>query len=364
MGVRVIGVEEIGIDGIRIPEWSERIVVSEHEIDEIAESIRSSIQIEPIIVRRLDDGSHELISGYMRLNALKRLGYRTVEAKIVKCSNEEALTISLEENLKRSEMHQFDIAKKVAYMHKGLGMSVREIARRLNRDHSWVVMMLAIDSISPEAKEILAPRIKDTPTLYEISKLENPRDQVLASKIIAERGLGRREAQGLIRGIMERGSGAVDGEYQGLPQGLEAGGGEGLYDSKVVNMLTTYQGYKACSGEAAPKPQAPEEAREVRACDICGKKRLKGGVRFIAICRDGHEALHDLVEMPKKHGYRKVEKALEPIVENLDIFLSYPEDQQREIMHNLIELARMVRGLDLETIRELVEEAKKSHAKD
>jgi len=84
--MKVIEFRELDVDEVRIPEWGERIVVSEHEVDEIAESIGRGIQIEPIIVRRLDDGSHELISGYMRLNALRSLGRKTVEAKIIECS--------------------------------------------------------------------------------------------------------------------------------------------------------------------------------------------------------------------------------------------------------------------------------------
>jgi len=100
------------------------------------------------------------------------LARETVEAKIIECSDEEALTISLEENIKRSDMHPFDIAKKIEYMYRSLGLSVREIGRRLNRDESWVSMMLSIGSLCDEAKKILAPRIKDIPTLYEISRLK------------------------------------------------------------------------------------------------------------------------------------------------------------------------------------------------
>jgi len=360
--MKVIEFRELDVDEVRIPEWGERIVVSEHEVDEIAESIGRGIQIEPIIVRRLDDGSHELISGYMRLNALRSLGRKTVEAKIIECSDEEALAISLEENLKRSDMHPFDIARKVAYMHKELGMSVREIGKRLGRDASWVEMMLKIDAISPEAKEILKLKVRDIRTLYEISKLDDHKGQVLASKIIAGHGLGRREASSLVKDIMEKGSEAVEREYERFLGESGALGGEGLYESEVFDMSNTSQEYKGCSREATPGHHALEEAREVRTCDICGERRPRGDVRLIAICRDGHEALHDVIKVFRRHGFEDADGALEYVVVELETLLSYPRDQRASAAYYLSEIARMMRGLDIEMLREIVEEVRRRHA--
>jgi len=360
--MKVIEFRELDVDSIRISDWAERRVIKDHEVEDLAESIRRGIQIEPIIVRRLDDGSYELISGYMRLNALKRLGYRTVEAKIVECSDEEALTISLEENLKRSDMHPFDIARKVAYMYEALGLSVYEIGRRLNKEHSWVSMMLRLDAISPEAKNLLAQKVRDIPTLYEVSKLDKPGEQVFASEIIVRHHFNRRGASSLVKDIREKGLEAVREEYKRLLEESETEKGESLYNSRMVNMLTTSQEYKGFSRGEAHTSGQPGKTVEFRTCYVCEETRPREDIRFIALCREEHEALDALLKLCKKHECKKVEKVLEPIVENLDIFLSYPEDQQGEVIYNLIELARMVRGLDLETIRELVEEAKKSHA--
>jgi ParB/RepB/Spo0J family partition protein len=362
LGVRVIEVKEVEIRNIKVPEWGKRIVVSEHEMNEIAESIRSNIQIEPIVVRRLDDGSHELISGFMRLNALKRLGCETVEAKIIECSNEEALTISLDENLKRSNMHPFDIARKIEYMHRSLGLSVREIGRRLGRDASWVSMMLAIGSLCDEAKEILAPRIKDIPTLYEVSKLRDSKDQVLASRIIAEHGLDRKEASHLVKELMEKGSEVVKREYERFLEESKASGRRGLYDSEVFNMLNTSQEDGCRPREAAHKSQALVEAQEVRTCDICGERRSREGIKFIAICRDRHEALHDLIKAFRRHGFEDADKALEYVVVELEALLSYPKDQLSAAAYHLSEIAKMVKGLDIEMLRELVKEVKGRYA--
>jgi len=360
--MKVIEFRELDVDSIRISDWAERTVIRDHEVEDLAESIRRGIQIEPIIVRRLGEESYELISGYMRLKALERLGLKKVEAKIIECSNEEALTICIEENLKRSDMHPFDIASKVAYMYKELRMSVREIGRRLGRDASWVEMMLKIDAISPEAKNLLAQKVKDTRILYEISKLDKPEYQISASETIIKYGLGRVEIQELVRRIKKGGCRETEEKCQELLQEPKASRVEGLNSSRVFDMSNTLQEYKGFPGGEASKLQQSENIEETRICDVCEEEMPKKAVRFKAICKERHRVLHEQFKLFSEHGYKKVEKVLEPIVENLDIFLSYPEDQQGEVIYNLIELARMVRGLDIEMLRQLVEEAKKSHA--
>jgi len=359
--MEVVEVRGLEIDSIDIPEWAKRIIVFQSEIDDIAESIDSSIQIEPIIVRRLDAGRYELISGYMRIQALRKLGRRIVEAKIIECSDDEALAISLEENLKRTDMHPFDIARKIAYMNEILRLSVREIGRRLNRDASWVVMMLRINSICMEAKKLLAQRIKDYRTLYEVSKLENPEEQVLASKIIARYGLSRMEASNLVREIMENGLEAVKKKYERLREESEALAGEDLNSSKVFDMSNTSEEYKGFLQQPTPRLQASREAREARRCDICGEEKPREDVRFITVCRGKHEAFNELVKTFRKHGFEDAEEALEYVVEDLKTLLSYPRDQLLTTLHHLSEIARMTRGLDLEMLREVVEEVRKRH---
>lgn len=328
--MRVIEVKEVEIDKIRVPEWNRRTIVSDQEVNEIASSIKSNILIEPVVVRKLDDGGYELISGFMRFNALKSLGRETIEAKIIECSDEEGLTISLDENLKRSNMHPFDIAKKIEYMYRSLGLSVREIGRRLNRDESWVSMMLSIGSLCDEVKKILAPKVRDIPTLYEISRLKDPKGQELASRIIAEYDLSRTMASKLVKEIMEKGYEAVEREYNRILEESKDMGGRGLYDSEEFNMLN-----------ASNKSKALMEAQDYRTCDICGERRPKEDVKFIAICRDKHDAFHDMIKLYRKYG---------------------SENGDKRMMH-VLEIANITKGLDIEELREYAEKAKVHRAK-
>ena len=51
------------------------------EYEKIKESLRIAGQIQPILVRELDDGTFELVNGYHRWEAMKELGYKQIEVK-------------------------------------------------------------------------------------------------------------------------------------------------------------------------------------------------------------------------------------------------------------------------------------------
>ncbi len=334
------GSKIVEINEIVVPGWADRTICSENEVEELAKSIEASGLIEPIIVRELGDGRCELISDSMRLKALKRLGRRTVEAKIIRCSSEEALALSIEENLKRYSEHPFDTARKIAYMHKSLGMSIREISRRLNRDPTWVAMMLKIDSISEEAKKILAPEVKDYHILYEISGLNKPEEQEFASKFIVKYGLGRREAIDLVRDIKTRGLEAIRSEHAELLIESESGRREDLNISKVFTMVNTSEAYKDSYKLKTPEAPRPPEHEELRECSICGERIPRNSVRYRVYCKGKHDSMDELFSW--LHSFK---------AEDRDYALS-----------SLHEILIWTRGLDIHMLGEVVEEVKKRHA--
>lgn len=81
---------------------SPRIRQEEGEIDELARSIEKMGLIQPIVLSE----QYELLSGYRRLQACKKLGWETIEARVVTVGNDELKRIDLEyhENLGRKDL--------------------------------------------------------------------------------------------------------------------------------------------------------------------------------------------------------------------------------------------------------------------
>ena len=91
------GIEEI------LPNRSQpRKHFDESKIEELAASIKEKGVLEPLIVRRKDQG-YELIVGERRWRAAQKAGLKEVPVLVKEVEGREALEISLIENLQREE---------------------------------------------------------------------------------------------------------------------------------------------------------------------------------------------------------------------------------------------------------------------
>ena len=111
------------------------------DVDELARSIEEGEQLVPIIVRRRGN-RYQLISGFRRLAAMKKLGRETIQAKVLEdVSDTVAHRISLEENIKREDLTAWEkvsaalklreFGQTNAEVAAGFGVNVRTIQRYL-----------------------------------------------------------------------------------------------------------------------------------------------------------------------------------------------------------------------------------------
>lgn len=79
-------------------------------VGELAESISRLGIIEPLVVRPREDGTFDLIAGERRLTAARRLGLAKVPCIIRRCSDSEAMSVALVENLQRCDLNPIERA--------------------------------------------------------------------------------------------------------------------------------------------------------------------------------------------------------------------------------------------------------------
>jgi ParB/RepB/Spo0J family partition protein len=362
--MRVIDVRKIELEKIRVPEWAERIFVDKNELKDLANSIEAHGLIEPVVVRPTSDGCYELISGYRRLQALRELKMTEVEAKVVECTDEEAIALSIEENEKRAEENPIDVARKVAYMREKLGLSTRKIAKLLGKEESWVSMMLKINAIDEEAKKVLGPKVRDIGTLYAIARINSPEKQRIAADLLAKRNLSRKEVEDLVkeanpmpveefRAYCER---LLKGEGE-----VQGGGAEGAGGFQHVETPPD-QGQPPVQGPQTGQEQG--EAPETRECYICGEERGRKEIKFYAVCKDRHSGLHELMKDMRRYGSENVDRVLEAESHVRYLLLSYPPEQRAEMAKGIAEIAPYLKGLGAEVVKQIVEEVKRRLAQN
>ncbi len=129
---------------IKKPSFSVRTLINEEELSLLRDSISACGVLQPLLVRPLNRGKYELISGNRRLQAAILAGLRRVPCVVHNVNDCEALLYSIAENIQSQKISVFDEAKAVDRLTKQRGMSLSEAAVRLGVTQSAILSKLQI----------------------------------------------------------------------------------------------------------------------------------------------------------------------------------------------------------------------------
>ncbi len=189
---------ELDITTISANPYQARAVWDESELLELAESIKATGVIQPIIVRRVGAG-YELIAGERRLRASKLAGLKVIPALVRQASAEQMHEWSLVENIHRSDLNPIERAKAYQRYLSAFSLSQTEAAERLGEDRSVVANYLRLLDLPEEIKQMLADGRLSMGHARAILGL--PTDELrrkLANRALAGR-LSVREVERLVR---------------------------------------------------------------------------------------------------------------------------------------------------------------------
>src|SRR5436190_23792812 len=125
-------------------------------ITSLAASIADAGMVQPLIVRPLGDGRYELTAGERRWRAAREAGIQTVPAIIRDEAEAERLQTALIENMAREDLNPVDEARACTALVEDLGLSKKELARRLGRSRSAISNLVRLLDLPDEVLDLLA----------------------------------------------------------------------------------------------------------------------------------------------------------------------------------------------------------------
>ena len=154
-------------------------VVDDDRMKETVESIREYGVLVPIIVRPMDDGSYEIVSGHRRKRACEMAGVEEIPAIIRDLDDDEATIIMVDSNLQRENILPSERAK--AYQMKL--EAIRRRAGRPKKEEQENGGQFGHDFEAKKAREIIAEEAGDSPRnvqrFIRLNELTEPlRDKV------------------------------------------------------------------------------------------------------------------------------------------------------------------------------------------
>lgn len=147
-------IREIQIDLIRPSEQQPRTSFQEDKLQELAQSIRTSGIIQPLLVRRRG-GLFELVAGERRWRAAQLAGLSRVPAIVRDIPDERLLELALIENIQRQELNPIEEANAYKRLIESLNLTQDDVARRIGRDRSFITNYLRILKLPTEIQNLL-----------------------------------------------------------------------------------------------------------------------------------------------------------------------------------------------------------------
>ena len=192
------GIEEI------IPNRSQpRKHFDESKIEELAWSIKEKGILEPLIVRRMDQG-YELIVGERRWRAAQKAGLKEVPVIVKEAEGREALEISLIENIQREDLNPIEAAEAFKHLIEEFDISQEDLSKRIGKDRTTITNTLRLLRLPLEVRNQLLENRITSGHARAILSLENKEKQKELCALIIKKGLSVREAEAIAKRWSEK----------------------------------------------------------------------------------------------------------------------------------------------------------------
>ncbi len=137
-------VQALAIELIEQNRYQTRTLITEESLKELAASIAASGVMQPIVVRPLAGGRYQLIAGERRWQASKLADKKTIPAIVKQVSNEQALEMTIVENLQREDLNPMEQARAYERLGREFGLTQEQMASRTGKPRSAVANYLRL----------------------------------------------------------------------------------------------------------------------------------------------------------------------------------------------------------------------------
>ncbi len=141
---------ELNLDRVDRNPFQTRTTFDPEKLTELAQSIAASGVVQPIVVRALPAGRYQLITGERRLMASRQAGLATIPAIVRVASDEQAMEMTIVENLQRADLNPMEQARAYQRLSSDFKMTQEQMALRTGKERASVANFLRLLRL-PEA---------------------------------------------------------------------------------------------------------------------------------------------------------------------------------------------------------------------
>ena len=193
---------EIDLDLIDTNPFQTRSAMNQEQLAELAASITANGVVQPILVRPLANGRFQLIAGERRWRASSLAGRQTIPAILRQVSDEQAMEITIVENLQRADLNPMEQARAYDRLSREFHMTQEQMALRTGKDRATVANFLRLLRLPGSVQTRVETGILSFGHARTLLALQNSEDMEKAANKIAALSMSVRQTETYIQGLI------------------------------------------------------------------------------------------------------------------------------------------------------------------
>lgn len=193
---------EIPVGEIERSPYQTRTRFDETQLDELAASIAATGVVQPIVVRPLPHGHFQLIAGERRWLASQRAGKETIPAIVRQVSDEQAMEMTIVENLQRTDLNPMEQARAYERLSREFQLTQEQMAKRTGKDRTSVANSLRLLRLPAEVQEQVESGALSFGHARALLPLEDPQAIMKAAQKVVALALSVRQTESYVQRIL------------------------------------------------------------------------------------------------------------------------------------------------------------------
>src|ERR1700722_11603477 len=208
---------EIPVDQIDTNPFQTRSQVNQEELAELAASIAANGVVQPVLVRPLANGRFQLIAGERRWRASLLAGKTTVPALLRQVSDEQAMEITIVENLQRADLNPMEQARAFERLGREFHMTQEQMAQRTGKDRATVSNFLRLLKLPSNVQSRVEAGELTFGHARALLALSGAEEMEKAAQRIAGNSLSVRQTESLVHELIDPSQKAKKGPKPSAP---------------------------------------------------------------------------------------------------------------------------------------------------
>ena len=167
-------------------------------IEELADSIRQFGIIQPLLVQKKED-YYEIIAGERRWRAAQKAGLKEVPVIIKNFTSQEAVEVSLIENIQREDLNPIEEAKAYERLVREYGLSQEAVAGRVSKSRSAVTNSMRLLKLEESVQKMVETGALSEGHARALLGLSISDEQKLVAESVVKDKLSVRQTEKIVR---------------------------------------------------------------------------------------------------------------------------------------------------------------------